>query len=86
MSLHEELLRTSDMCSNILWDFDFGSSKAQEGNHPAVPFEPSLDQLVLVTERDPCHLLDLRCTVPPPLHVVQGPEPEPDHPALLVDC
>ena len=70
MSLHEEFLGTSYMRSDLLRDFNLGSPKAQERNHPAVPLEPSFDKFVLVTVRDPSHLLDLRCTVPPPLHTL----------------
>ena len=68
MSLHEELLGTSYMRSDLLRDFDLGSPEAQEGNHPAVPLEPSLYQLVLVAVGDPSHLLHLLYTVPPLIH------------------
>jgi hypothetical protein len=47
------------MRSDLLRDFNLGSPKTQEGNHSAVPFEPSLNQLVLVAIGDPSHLLHL---------------------------
>ena len=59
MALHQQLLKASDVGSNLFRDFDLGAPQTQEGNHSAVPFEPSLNQLVLVAIGDPSHLLHL---------------------------
>ena len=54
-----------------LVDLDIGASEAQQRDHPAVPLEPPLDQLVLSGVGDPGHVFDCGSRVPPPLHAVQ---------------
>ena len=86
MSLSEKYLRTSDLSTNLLRDFDFGTSETEQGNHPAVSLEPSFNQLIPVRLGDPSDQKHLLGCLPFVLHTIKRPESEPNHSSLFIDC